>query len=314
MNQGWTYFDRVQPAAAGQTVLNYYTAHYRHSTRTQWQQRIARGQVLLDGRPVSEQTPLSQNQRLSYRRAPWQEPAAELNFEVLYEDEELWAIAKPSGLPVLPGGGFLEHTLLHQMRRRYPTEKPVPVHRLGRGTSGVMLVAKSQAARERLSKQFRVRSLSKIYRALIIGPASVNELADSFTCTYPIGKIAYPPLGQLYAHSPSGQAARSDGTVLQRRLTSTLVEVSITTGRPHQIRIHLAAAGYPLWGDPLYAPGGFPIAGGAAMPGDCGYHLHAHRLRLSHPRTGKTLSIVAAPPAILKTAGQTATPTEKDLA
>ncbi len=303
MNQGWTYFDRVKPAAAGQTVLDYYTQRYRHSTEAEWRSRIKQAQILLDGQPVGAQTVLHQHQSLSYYRAPWQEPAAPLDFEVLYEDEDFWAIAKPSGLPVLPGGGFLEHTLLHQMRRRYPKEMPVPVHRLGRGTSGVMLVAKSQAARDLLSKQFRVRSLSKVYRALI-GPTSVDELGDRFTCTYPIGKLPYPPLGYLYGHCEGGLAARSEGTVLQRQSNSTLVDVSILTGRPHQIRIHLAAAGYPMLGDPLYAAGGIPIAGGSAMPGEVGYHLHAHRLRLSHPRTGKTLSVVAKPPAILQTAAE----------
>ncbi len=300
MNQGWTYFDRVKPAAAGQTVLDYYTQRYRHSTEAQWRSRIEQGQILLDGQLVKAQALVHKNQSLSYYRAPWQEPATPLDFEVLYEDEDFWAIAKPSGLPVLPGGGFLEHTLLHQMRACYPAETPVPVHRLGRGTSGVMLVAKSQSARDLLAKQFRVRSLSKVYRALI-GPASRDELGDRFTCTYSIGKLPYPPLGYLYGHCEGGLAARSEVTVLQRSPSSTLVDVSILTGRPHQIRIHLAAAGYPMLGDPLYAAGGIPIAGGTAMPGDCGYQLHAHWLRLSHPRTGKTLSVVAQPPAILQT-------------
>ena len=303
MNQGWTYFDRVKPAAAGQTVLDYYTQRYRHSSEAQWRSRIEQRQILLDGQPVKAQALVHKNQSLSYYRAPWQEPAAPLDFEVLHEDEDFWAIAKPSGLPVLPGGGFLEHTLLHQMRGRYPAETPVPVHRLGRGTSGVMLVAKSQSARELLAKQFRVRSLSKVYRALI-GPAGRDELGDRFICTYPIGKLPYPPLGYLYGHCEGGLAARSEVTVLQRGPTSTLVDVSILTGRPHQIRIHLAAAGYPMLGDPLYSAGGIPIAGGTAMPGDCGYHLHAHRLRLSHPRTGKTLSVVAQLPAILQTAAE----------
>jgi 23S rRNA pseudouridine1911/1915/1917 synthase len=295
MNGGWTYFDRVKSAAAGQTVLNYYSARYRHSTPEEWRSRLEQGQVLLDGQPVTAQTVLCEQQSLSYYREPWEEPVVPLEFEVLHEDEDIWAVAKPSGLPVLPGGGFLEHTLLHQMRQRYPNEVPVPVHRLGRGTSGAMLVAKSLSARDSLSKQFRDRSLSKVYRALI-GAATVDELSDRFTCSYPIGKLPYPGLSYLYGHCEGGLPSQSDCTVLQRNPDSTLVEVSILTGRPHQIRIHLAAAGYPLLGDPLYAAGGVPIAGGKAMPGECGYSLHSHRLRFAHPRSGKTLSIVAEPP------------------
>ncbi len=298
MNQGWTYFDRVKAGAAGQTVLDYYTARYRHSTPEEWLNRLEQGQILLDGEPAHAQTPLCEHQSLSYYRQPWQEPVVPLEFEVLYEDEDIWAVAKPSGLPVLPGGGFLEHTLLHQMRQRYPNEVPVPVHRLGRGTSGAMLIAKSRSARELLSKQFRERSLSKVYRALI-GAATVDELSDRFTCHYPIGKLPYPGLSHLYGHLPGGLPSQSDCTIVQRRPDSTLVEVSILTGRPHQIRIHLAAAGYPLLGDPLYAPGGVPIVEGSAMPGECGYHLHSHRLRFTHPHNGKTLSIVAELPEAL---------------
>lgn len=297
-NQGWTYFDRVKPAAVGQTVLSYYTSRYQHSTCEEWRSRIEQGQILLNGQPVTPQTPLAVG-KLAYFRLPWPEPVVPMDFGVLYEDEDFWAITKPSGLPVLPGGGFLEHTLLHQMRSRYPDETPVPVHRLGRGTSGAILVAKSQAAREMLSQQFRVRSLSKVYRALV-GPATVDELSCRFTCDYPIGKLAYEGLSYLYGHCKGGLASKSEGKVLRRNSDSTLVEVSILTGRPHQIRIHLAAAGFPMLGDPLYAVGGVPIAGGTAMPGDCGYHLHAHRLRFSHPRTGKTLRVVAEPPDILR--------------
>ncbi len=329
MNQGWTYTDWLTATASGQTVLDYYTQRYRHSSRSLWADRIEQGQILLNGQPVSAQTVLQSGQQLTYYRLPWQEPVAPLDFDVLYEDDDLWALAKPSGLPVLPGGGFLEHTLLHQLRSRYPTETPVPVHRLGRGTSGVILVAKSQAARADLSRQFRVRTaevgrfpnqakrslpinspinspikppMEKVYRALI-GPAAVSELGDRFSCTYPIGKLPYPGLSYLYGHCAGGLAARSEVRVLARYPESTLVEVSIFTGRPHQIRIHLAAVGYPLLGDPLYAAGGIPIVRSTAippaMPGDCGYRLHAHRIRFIHPRTGQPLSIVAQPPAEL---------------
>ena len=300
-NQGWTYLDQVKAAAAGQTVLDFYTHQYRHSSRDVWRSRIEQGQIQLNGHPVSAQTVLAVGQTLSYARSPWVEPTVPLNFEVLYEDDDLWAIHKPAGLPVLPGGGFLEHTLLYQMRLRYPNETPAPVHRLGRGTSGAILVAKSQSARAVLSQQFRGRSLAKIYRALV-GPASVSELSDRFTCNYPIGKLPYPGIGHLYGHCKGGLVSKSEGTVLQRTAGSTLVEVSILTGRPHQIRIHLAAAGFPLLGDPLYAVGGTPIVGGSAMPGEGGYWLHAHQLRFLHPRTGKLVHVVAEPPTALQIA------------
>jgi 23S rRNA pseudouridine1911/1915/1917 synthase len=155
------------------------------------------------------------------------------------------------------------------------------------------LVAKSIAARNALCQQFRARSLSKIYRALI---GVADELSDRFTCRHPIGKVPYPGLGYLYSHCEGGLNAQSDCTILQRRADSTLVEVSILTGRPHQIRIHLAAAGHPLLGDPLYTIGGVPKAEGKAIPSDIGYNLHSHQLRFVHPHSGKPLSIEAEPP------------------
>ena len=333
--------DNVRAAAVGQTVLDYYTWRYRHSARAVWRSRIETGQILLNGDRPQSDTRLKQGQTLSYVRSPWQEPAAPLAFKVLYEDDDLWVIDKPSGLPVLPGGGFLEHTLLHQLRSRYPNEAPIPIHRLGRGTSGAMLVAKSHAAREQLARQFRRRTanlssasldtasldtaslsttdssadsssaLSKTYRALV-GPTTLDQLGDRFICTYPIGKLPHHQLGYLYGHltnthtqsqttSPiNSMVSRSEGTVLQRRADATLIDITIQTGRPHQIRIHLAAAGYPLLGDPLYPIGGIPDPSCTARPGDCGYHLHAHRLRFAHPQTKKLITLTAPPPPLLQ--------------
>lgn len=336
----------MQTKAVGQTVLDYYTHRYQHSEREVWRVRIELGQILLDGDRTQASTKLRLGQTLSYARSPWQEPTVPLTFGVLYEDEALWVINKPSGLPVLPGGGFLEHTLLHQLRSRYPSEQPIPIHRLGRGTSGAMLIAKSHSARDQLARQFRRRTanltadlrdasfrdanfsgaspddashrdtdsshiLSKTYRALI-GPTTPDQLEDRFICNYPIGKLPHNRLGYIYGHLTSihtandtlrpinSMVSRSEVTVLQRRLDSTLVSVTIQTGRPHQIRIHLAAAGHPLLGDPLYPIGGIPNPDGSALPGDCGYHLHAHILRFAHPRTGESITITAPPPPLLQ--------------
>jgi 23S rRNA pseudouridine1911/1915/1917 synthase len=308
MNQGWTYQEQVKRSAVGQTLLDYYARRYRHSTRADWQERIALGQVLLNGQPAAPDTPLQLGQQLTYHRPPWEEPDVPLTFEVLYEDADLLVVAKPSGLPVLPGGGFLEHTLLHLLQRHYPQAPPVPVHRLGRGTSGLLLLARSHLAKSQLSRQMRESTLQpgpatlrKTYRALV-GPCN---LPDAFTLTTPIGKVPHPVLGYVYAAAPHGLSAYSQGIVLKRSPTTTLLEVTIRTGRPHQIRIHLAAAGYPLLGDPLYAPGGLPYPTAAdpaaklPVPGDCGYWLHAHRLSLPHPRTGERLEFCCEPPEAL---------------
>ena len=313
MNQGWVYTDRITLAEAGLSVLDFYSNRYRKFSRVIWRDRITDGQIRQDGIALASDDRLSAGDRLDYHRPPWEEPEAPLEFEVLYEDGDLMAIAKPSGLPVLPGGGFLTHTLLHQLRRRYPENTPVPVHRLGRGTSGVMVLGRSPLARSTLSRQLRDATatahdpqaphpIRKTYRALI----GASDLPDAFTLTTPIGKVDHPALGYVYAASPIGLPAYSEGRVIHRTADSTLVEITIRTGRPHQIRIHLAAAGFPLIGDLLYAIGGLPLPialsedGKIPVPGDIGYHLHAYRLELLHPRTQEPLEIVCSAPAALQ--------------
>ncbi|MGD1905892.1 MAG: RluA family pseudouridine synthase [Leptolyngbyaceae cyanobacterium] len=307
MNQGWTYRNQVQPGDQGLSLLAYYSQRYRHSTEQDWRSRILAGEVRVDGAISAPDSPLRPGQQLSYQRPPWPEPEVPLGLSILYEDADLLAVAKPAGLPVLPGGGFLEHTLLHQLRQRYPQDTPIPVHRLGRGTSGVVLLGRSPLAKADLSRQLREATaqtssqVKKIYRALV----TPGPLPDEFTLTLPIGKVPHATLGYVYGASPEGKPAYSQGRVLERRAASTLVEVAIATGRPHQIRIHMAATGYPLIGDPLYIVGGLPKAPvqdqRQAVPGDCGYHLHAYELRFRHPRTQAAMAIHCPAPAHLCT-------------
>jgi 23S rRNA pseudouridine1911/1915/1917 synthase len=300
MNQGWTYQEKVNTQGAGQTLLDYYCQNYQHSSREEWQDRILAGQILINQQTANPETILKKGQQLTYQRSPWEEPDVPLDFATLYEDADLMIIAKPSGLPVLPGGGFLQNTLLYQLQQRYPQEMPVPIHRLGRGTSGLMLIARSSLAKSKLSQQMRDHQIRKIYRALI-GP---SELPTEFTINQAIGKIPHPIFGYLYGATPTGKFAQSDCRVLEKNSTKTLLEITILTGRPHQIRIHLAAIGYPLLGDPLYDVGGVAKITNLdlkiSVPSDCGYWLHAHQLGFIHPSTSKNLSFICPlPPELI---------------
>ncbi|WP_072619308.1 RluA family pseudouridine synthase [Spirulina major] len=296
LNQGWVYHDRIRARHQGQTVLAFYTQAYPHWSAAQWRDRIWAGQMRLDDQPVTPDTVLTAGQTLSYHRPPWQEPAAPLNFEILQRDRAFLLVNKPSGLPVLPGGGFLDHTLLHQLKQIEP--EIAPIHRLGRGTSGIMLWARTAHARVQLNQQMRDRTITKTYRALV--PHWSHP--DTLTITDGIGKLPHPTLGTIYAATPSGKPSESRVQVVARRVDGVLLDVTIPTGRPHQIRIHLAAVGHPLLGDPLYAPGGQPIltphphTGTYPVPGDCGYHLHAHRLTFTHPETGDAIAAHCPPP------------------
>ncbi len=294
LNRGHDYVALLGPEADGRTLLAWLASRYAHADAGAWSERIEAGRVLVDDRPARPGDVLRRGQRLVWRRPAWEEPDAPVTFAVLLEDDDLLAVAKPSGLPTLPGGGFLENTLLHRVRAREP--RAAPIHRLGRFTSGIVLFARNDGARADLSRQWAERSVYKRYRAL----ASGNPALDVFTIATPIGPVPHPVLGSVHGASASGKSAATNVAVVERRGDTFLCDVIIATGRPHQIRVHLAAAGHPLAGDPLYGPGGAPIPGSRAVPGDPGYLLHAAELRIRHPRTGLLVTVLCAPPPSLR--------------
>jgi 23S rRNA pseudouridine1911/1915/1917 synthase len=289
MNAGYEYHEQVGPEAEGRSVLAWLALRHVHSSAAEWARRIERGEVRVDGAAATAGQGLRRGQRLSWRRPPWEEPPVPLAFAVLFRDEDLLAVAKPRGLPSVPNGGFLEHTLLHRVRRVHP--EAVPLHRLGRGTSGLVLFARTPLARRRLAAAWREGRVVKEYRALVAGAPG----AASFAIATPIGLVPHPRLGRVHAAAAAGRPAVSQVEVLACDGARALVAVRILTGRPHQIRIHLAAAGHPLVGDPLYASGGLP-GPDPALPGQGGYRLHARRLAFEHPRTGRPVELVCSPP------------------
>ena len=130
---------------------------------------------------------------------------------MIHEDDAIVAVVKPSGLPTMPAGGFLDHTLLALVRARYPEASPL--HRLGRFTSGLVLFARTQAAAATLSRAWRDHGVKKRYRALGSGIAAL----DTFAIDAPIGPLPHPALGEVYAASPGGKPSHSVATVLERR-------------------------------------------------------------------------------------------------
>lgn len=290
MNRGCSYREQVGPAAAGRCVLDYLATTYGHSTREEWAERLHRGEVELDGPRADADAVLRSGQTLVWHRPPWDEPDVPLHYEVLHEDGAIVAVVKPSGLPTMPAGGFLEHTLMTLVRAQYPGARPM--HRLGRYTSGLVLFARTHEAAASLARAWRRHAVEKRYRALGSGVA----VLDVLDIDAPIGPVPHPILGLVHAASVSGKPSHSVATVLERRETSTVFDVAITTGRPHQVRIHLAYAGHPLVGDPLYAVGGVPRAEHPGLPGDGGYLLHAERLGFVHPVSKAWMALEAAPP------------------
>lgn len=294
LNRGFTYREQIGTEAEGRTVVAHLARTRRHSSASEWSARIGRGEVELDGAIAASDDQLRCGHVLVWRRPPWNEPDVPLFYDLVYEDAAILVVVKLAGLPTLAGGGFLEHTLLALVRAKFSDASPV--HRLGRHTSGLVLLARSRESAAVLGRAWQTDSVVKRYRALVTGRPGWDEQE----ITVPIGPVAHPRLVTVHAASPLGRPARSVARVLERRDTDTLVEVDITTGRPHQIRIHLAALGFPLVGDGLYGVGGVPESVDPALPGDGGYHLHAGRLRFLHPTTGAPMDVRARPPSMLE--------------
>ena len=194
VNRGHTYLEQIDGGGAGRTVLEHLSARFGRAGPAEWRARIELGQVRLEDLPTSPDVLLRAGQWLAWDRPPWVEPPVPLDAAVIHEDALLLAVAKPRGLPTMPGGGlYLEHTLLAVVRRRYPEASPM--HRLGRDTSGVVLFSRTQAAARVVQAAFRARRLRKFYVALCAGhPAS-----DVFSVDAPIGEVDHPLLGTVHA-------------------------------------------------------------------------------------------------------------------
>ena len=212
----------------------------------------------------------------------------DIPLDVVYEDGDLAVINKPAGMVVHPAPGHQSGTLVHALLGRGGawsaaggTSRPGIVHRLDKGTSGLIVVARNDVSHRALSAQLRDRTLSRTYLAIVRG--LVKD--DAGELEGPIGR--HPRERKRMAVVAGGRYALTRYQVVERKRSHTLLRCDLDTGRTHQIRVHLAAFGHPVMGDAEY--------GGQEDDVDRPM-LHAWRLRLLHPRTGAEMSFEAAPP------------------
>ncbi len=287
-------------------------AHLRpERTRSRVARMIKAGLVTVNGeraRPATAVRPGDRVEVAGPPPAPAPGPARPAPaIEVLYADSEIIVVNKPAGMTVHPAPGHPDATLVDALLARFPGLAALPepdgafrpgiVHRLDRETSGVMVVARTPYAKAALSHQFKTRTVRKLYLAVVRGTVARGR----FTVSRPIGR--HPTdRKRMSVASRRPREAVSHVTVVERfagagkgRESATLVAVRPETGRTHQIRVHLAAAGHPCLGEALYGGrGGKAATGGDAVFGR--HALHALALSFAHPRTGERLEFCAAPP------------------
>ena len=276
----------------GARLDQYLAALLPDLSRSRVQRLIEEGHVAHNERPARAGTRLRAGDHLRWELPPIVESRLEgerMDLRIVFEDEDLVVIDKPAGLVVHPGPGHATGTLVHGLLARGPgwstiggEERPGIVHRLDKDTSGLMVVARNDTAHRELARQLQRRLMRRQYRSIVVGeipePAARIEAA--------IGRD--PRNRQRMAVVANGREAITEFRRLALAKGASLLEVNLGTGRTHQIRVHLAYIHHPVLGDAVY---------GRRSPLIDRPALHAERLTLRHPRTGKPMSWNSPPPA-----------------
>ncbi len=288
---------QVESADAGQRLDNWLNLRLPDYSRSRIQEWIKAGRVLVNGAASRPSHAVRGGETVDVHPAepaPLHATAEAIPLTTLYEDADIVAIDKPAGMVVHAGAGVHTGTLVNALLHRFEelsgvggAMRPGIVHRLDRFTSGVLLVAKNDAAHRRLAAQFSGRQVRKTYLALVQGEVKTE-------CGRIERPIARDPVHRtrMTARLAEGRAASSEYRVLRRFPGFTLLEVRIGTGRTHQIRVHLASIKHPVVGDTLY--------GAAAQPDLGRYFLHAHRIEFQQPSTGDPIAVVSPLPPELE--------------
>ena len=258
-------------------------------TRSQAARLIAEGRVRVNGKPAAKSARLSGGETVTVDVPQLREtalPPQNIPLDVVYEDDDVIVVNKPTGLVVHPAPGHPDGTLVNALLHHCGDslsgiggeKRPGIVHRIDRDTSGLIIAAKNDAAHLALSAQLKDHSLSRTYECLVTG----NMKQDSGTVDAPIGRSSADR--KKMAVVPTGRRAVTHWEVIARYPGVTHLRCRLETGRTHQIRVHMAYIGHPILGDTVYGAK-------KPVPGLTGQCLHATGLRFVHPRTGEPVEL-----------------------
>ncbi len=282
--------------AVGHRLDLWLQSQLKDFSRSRLQSWIRDGKVTVDGKPARPSMTLRGGEVIDVEPQPLpplRAEAEEIPLDVLYLDDDVIVVNKPAGMVVHAGAGRHTGTLVNALLHRFGTlsgvggeERPGIVHRIDRETSGVLVVARNDAAHRALAAQFASREVEKIYTALVQG----SPAADSGNITSPIERDPVRRT-RMTTRTGRGRSALTWWKVEQRFERFTLLKVRIGTGRTHQIRVHLSTIGHPVAGDRLY--------GAAPGPIDR-FFLHASKLTFRQPTSGAPVTIEAPLPPELE--------------
>lgn len=258
-------------------------------TRSQAARLIAEGRVRVNGKPAAKSARLSGGETVTVDVPQLREtalPPQDIPLDVVYEDDDVIVVNKPTGLVVHPAPGHPDGTLVNALLHHCGDslsgiggeKRPGIVHRIDRDTSGLIIAAKNDAAHLALSAQLKDHSLSRTYECLVTG----NMKQDSGTVDAPIGRSSADR--KKMAVVPTGRRAVTHWEVVARYPGVTHLRCRLETGRTHQIRVHMAYIGHPILGDTVYGAK-------KPVPGLTGQCLHATGLRFVHPHTGEPVEL-----------------------
>ena len=295
----------VAPESDGQRLDRFLVAVLGDHSRSQIQKLIADGHVRVAARDARANLAVRAGDRIVVDlppAAPASVQAEEVPLEILHQDADVVVVNKPPGMVVHPAAGHASGTLVNALLHHIPDlsgiggeVRPGLVHRLDRGTSGVMVVAKNDAAHQELSRQFHDREVEKEYIALVWGVVQAGRRIDAAIGRDPVHRQ------KMSARSRHAREAVTRITRAFHMPGLTLCQVAIHTGRTHQIRVHLSAIGHPIVGDSLYGgvhrrvPGDIRAVTHLQRP-----FLHAARLVFTHPRDGRRMEFTVDLPADLQ--------------
>jgi len=283
-------------SGAGERLDVFLARRMPEHARAEFQRLIDNGRVKVDGGQRKPSHKLRAGERVDVELETMDESPRlrpeDIPLKILHADDDIVVLEKPSGLVVHPGAGVKSGTLVNALLHHFPEiralgedDRPGIVHRLDKETSGVMVVARSRSAAEDLKRQFKDRDVKKVYLALVWG----RMLSPAGRFDRPIGR--HPKHGQrMSIRTKTPRSALTEYQVQREYRDLSLLEVRPHTGRTHQIRVHLSAAGHPLAGDGRYG------AGREAKLKFMRLFLHAHRLSFRHPATGALLEFVSPLP------------------